>query len=503
MCFNGKGALCLLSRESIEVKGAEKAFTVSEDLFRPFGLDTLADGSFLVADSGNSTIKILNYSGQLLSSFGGKGNTDSSLLRPLGVCFDGTGRIIVSDTGNNCVKVFDKDGAFLFKFGKRGYGDSEFLNPFHVFKGRDNAFFVVDPGNICVKKFSASGKFLLKFKEHLLSVSDAAAHPDGSVYICDYLDRSVKIFSAEGNFKGFYRDRFYYTKPTIIAISAEGYVAVEDSGTGTIEVLSPENKVAQKFETSSNYRGGKVYAACADRNGTIFSTSFQDDYVSCLGLTGSGSSFGGNGTAPGLFREPRGIGTDSKGRVFVSDSFNGRIEQFDNNGKFLAEFNGYDWPLQLAVGQDDSVYVSETGRNLIRKTDSSGKTLMEIKPGEYFNPGPIAVDAAGTIGVINTLNKNFVMLDPAGKALMSFSFENKWPVSVTAGETGTFYVFDALGSVVYMMNKTGLSSQIKLELSGSRRAKYGVLIYKEGKLFFFNSKQLLEVIFPTPALKQP
>ena len=502
MCFNGKGALCLLSRESIEVKGTEISLTVSEDLFRPFGLDTLPDGTFLVADSGNSTIKILNESGQILSTFGGKGSSDSSLLRPLGVCSDGPGRIIVSDTGNNCIKVFDKAGAFLFKFGTRGYGDNEFLNPFHVFRGRDDSIFVVDPGNICVKKFSASGKFLIKFSERLLSASDAAVDPDGNVYICDYLDRSVKLFSAEGKFKGFYRDRFYYTKPTTIAISRQGYVAVEDSGTGLIEVLSPENKVTQKIETRSNYRGGKIYAACADRNGVVFSTSFQDDYVYRLGQDGKGTSFGGNGTAPGLLREPRGIGADSKGRVFVSDSFNGRIEQFDNNGKFLAEFNGYDWPLQLAVGIDDCVYVSETGKSVIRKTSAAGKTLMEIKPGDYFNPGPIAVDAAGTIGVINTLNKSFVLLDPAGKAFMSLSFENKWPVSVAAGEAGTFYVFDALESIVYMINKTGLASQIKLELSGRRREKYGVLIYKEGKLFFLNSNKLSEVIFPTPLLKQ-
>ena len=503
LCFTDKGDLCLLSQESIEVKGAEKAFTVSEDLFRPFGLDTLPDGSFIVADSGNSTIKIINASGQLLSSFGGKGSADSSLLRPLGLCLDGAGRIIVSDTGNNCIKVFDKDGAFVFQFGKRGYGDSEFLNPFHVFKGPDNSIFVVDPGNICVKKFSAAGKFLLKFSEHLLSASDAAVDSDGSVYICDYLDRSVKIFSTQGKFKGYYRDRFYYTKPVLIAISRQGNVAIEDAGTGLIEVLSPENKVIQKIETRANYPGGKIYAACSDRNGVIFRTSFQDDYVYRLLQDGSGVSFGGTGTAPGLFREPRGIGTDSKGRVFVSDSFNGRVEQFDNNGKFLAEFDGYDWPLQLAVGPDDSIYVSETGRSLIRKIDQAGKTLMEIKPGEYFNPGPIAVDAAGTIGAINTLNKNFVMLDPAGKALMSFSFENKWPVSVAAGEAGTFYVFDALESIVYMLNKTGLASQIKLELSGRRREKYGALIFKEGKLFFLNSTKLSEVVFPPQPSKQP
>jgi len=53
-----------------------------------------------------------------------------------------------------------------------------------------------------------------------------------------------------------------------------------------------------------------------------------------------------------------------------------------------------------------------------------------------------------------------------------------------------------------MINKTGLASQIKLELSGRRREKYGVLIYKEGKLFFLNSNKLSEVIFPTPLLKQ-
>jgi len=472
MYLTGKNEICLLTRDQIEIRADGKVNTVAEDLFRPFGLDILPGGNLLVADSGNSTIKILDDKGQLVSSFGGKGNSDSSLLRPLGVFCDEAGRIVVSDTGNNCIKVFDKEGSFLFKFGKRGYGDSDFLNPFHIFKGSNNSIFVTDPGNICVKRYSKDA-FLVKFSEKLLSVSDAALHPDGSIYICDFLDRSVKIYAADGKFKNYYKNRFYYNRPTLIAINKQGDIAVNDDEKGTVELNSAGKEITFKTEGHRDLWAYKIFAAAAGKDGEVYCTDFSGDFYMKVSKDGISAAFGGHGTGPGLFCGAKGIGLDAKGNIYVSDSFNGRIESFDAGGKFLSDFKGFDWPLQLAVGPDDAVYVSETGRNLIRKLDTAGKTLQEIKPGEYFNPGPLAVDAVLNIGVINTLNKSFIMLDPSGKALMSFSFESKWPVSVAAGTEGNFYVYDALESAVFALNKGGLVAKAKLDLQSQRRQKYG------------------------------
>ncbi len=48
--------------------------------------------------------------------------------------------------------------------------------------------------------------------------------------------------------------------------------------------------------------------------------------------------WGGKGTQTGEFDLPHGIALDAQGRVYVADRSNARIQVFDGNGKFLAQW---------------------------------------------------------------------------------------------------------------------------------------------------------------------
>jgi uncharacterized protein (TIGR03663 family) len=68
-----------------------------------------------------------------------------------------------------------------------------------------------------------------------------------------------------------------------------------------------------------------------------------------------------------LFWGPRGIAVDSNGRVFVADTGNKRILVYDENGNYLTEFGTggfdpgqFDEPVGIAVGSDGVVYVTDT-----------------------------------------------------------------------------------------------------------------------------------------------
>jgi hypothetical protein len=68
--------------------------------------------------------------------------------------------------------------------------------------------------------------------------------------------------------------------------------------------------------------------------------------------------WGTEGTLLGQFNEPHALAMDSRGRLFVADRMNQRIQVFDQNGRFLAV-----WPAIQASGlyisPDDVAYVAD------------------------------------------------------------------------------------------------------------------------------------------------
>jgi mono/diheme cytochrome c family protein/sugar lactone lactonase YvrE len=70
--------------------------------------------------------------------------------------------------------------------------------------------------------------------------------------------------------------------------------------------------------------------------------------------------WGGMGGEPGQFQVPHTLAMDSKGRLFVGDRANNRIQIFDQDGKLLAVWTQFGRPSGIYIDKSDVIYVTDS-----------------------------------------------------------------------------------------------------------------------------------------------
>src|SRR6185369_3063400 len=109
-------------------------------------------------------------------------------------------------------------------------------------------------------------------------------------------------------------------------------------------------------------------------------------------------SFGSQGNGPGQFTDPNGVAVDSRGHVFVADTGNHRLEEFDAQDAFVREWTGpapgFYGPRDVTVGPDDTVYVLDQGHARVVRVPTTGDATtfgsFGNGPGQLNDPTGIA-----------------------------------------------------------------------------------------------------------------
>lgn len=218
--------------------------------------------------------------------------------------------------------------------------------------------------------------------------------------------------------------------PHGIAVDADDNVYVADAngknGKGDVVVkFSPEGKVLMTLGHPGMPGDAPGYfdrpsAVAVAPDGTIFVADGHggDSNARIVKIAPDGKAiktWGKKGSAPGEFNEPHGIALDSAGRVFVADRANSRIQIFDQDGKFLAEWRQFGRPSAVFIDKNDVMYVADS-----QTEDKEGCTpdpgcrrgirIGSAKDGtvKYYIPRPnpkddksggegVAADAAGNV----------------------------------------------------------------------------------------------------------
>jgi DNA-binding beta-propeller fold protein YncE len=149
-------------------------------------------------------------------------------------------------------------------------------------------------------------------------------------------------------------------------------------------------------------------------------------------------SWGSSGSGPGEFASPSGIAVEGWGNVYVADSGNFRIQEFDPSGNFLLQWSvsttGASGPTGVAVDPSGKILVTVDG--LVGDPDqdcgsvrvfNSGGALLETwgpTPDYFWFPQKIAVAASGFVYVVDYLGMDFQAIrkfDAGGSILTSWT----------------------------------------------------------------------------------
>jgi len=252
-------------------------------------------------------------------------------------------------------------------------------------------------------------------------------------------DRSGKLMKSFGSGMFVFPHGFY--------IDRGGNVWVTDGippgggkpdGKGhTVVKFSPDGKVLMTLgkagapgdgPDSFNQPSDVVVAA----NGDIFVADGHggNSNARIVKLTREGKfikAWGNKGAAPGEFDTPHTIALDSKGRLFVGDRNNNRIQIFDQEGKFLAEWKQFGRPSGIYIDRNDVLYVSDSESNTKRNPGwKRGIRIGSARDGSLTafipdpEPNPDASATSGAEGVAADAEGNVYGAEVGPKALKRY-----------------------------------------------------------------------------------
>ena len=103
--------------------------------------------------------------------------------------------------------------------------------------------------------------------------------------------------------------------------------------------------------------------------------------------------FGNLGTGPGEFDQPHALAIDSKGRLFIGDRNNNRIQIFDADYKYVTEWRQFSRPSGVYIDKNDNIYVADSESGSVSRNHDGWKRGLRIgsaKDGtiKYFIPDP-------------------------------------------------------------------------------------------------------------------
>ena len=248
---------------------------------------------------------------------------------------------------------------------------------------------------------------------------------DGALYIADPRRGEISVRAADG--------RIIHVQPGLgqpgaLAVDAGGHIYVGDVVSGAVTLYDPQWQpllsfgaaaISQIADLALDPGRSRVYVSDSEGHRVhVFSTSGERLF-----------EIGGAGDGDGLFQYPSGIFHDAtRDELLVSDQFGYRVQVFDADGLFKYCIGGSSArpggffqrgrllaaPQGLWADQLGRVYVADSYEGRVQVLDRDGRLLVSVGrfgqgPGELRIPSDVVLDSGGRLYVASSNNARIEM----------------------------------------------------------------------------------------------
>jgi sugar lactone lactonase YvrE len=259
----------------------------------------------------------------------------NKMVAPYSVATDSRHRVFVADREAGVVHVFDFEQSKYSVLNDRG---ARLRSPTGIAVDRDDSVYVTDSTLGALLVYDSKGKFLRylgkgegseTYFEAPMGIAIQAA--SDHIYVCDsrrhmiiMLDKKAHVLGHVGKRWGGKRPGdFRY--PSRIAIAGDE-IFVLDSGNSRLQILDLGGHFRREIKLQEA-TGDDGLAVDNEKN--IYVSDVQLNVITVFSHDGQLLyKSGRSGTKPGEFNEPSGMWIESNNRLYIADTKNKRVQQF-------------------------------------------------------------------------------------------------------------------------------------------------------------------------------
>ncbi len=538
----------------------------SAELSTPAALAVDSAGNVYIADSTYSVIRRVDTSGIITTYAGiGKGGNSgnggpasaAALRSPSALWFMANGNLLIADTGNHQIRMIDKSGVISLVAGnglagKQGNGSAalsaELNSPAGVASDSAGNIYIADTRNAWIRQVNTSGTISLY------------AGVDTSVNTSGVTVFTMTVSQPSANNGGFgaalagmtsttAATNFILTSPTSLAVDTAGNVYVVEYGRGRVLRVSTTGYIGPYAGTGTlGTVGDGGWAYLAQLNVEGIGIDSQNDLLIADGVTNrvrqvtASTSYinaiGGSGLASFNIKDMYVNGNNvyfsdtAANKVRMLNLTTGAVTLIAGNGNAAFAGDGSIatqaslWaPRGLAMDKSGSLYIADSGNNLIRVVTPDGNINTAVGSGfggsggdglvataaNIYQPAALVFDSTGnmyiaeesgqyirkvaTSGIISTVAGNGTAAAPSAETGVAINQSLSFPQGLAIDSTGALLIADSGNNRIRRLTSDGTITTVAggaipgsggdggLATSAQLRSPYGISADSAGNFY--------------------
>lgn len=252
---------------------------------------------------------------------------------------------------------------------------------------------VANPEMDPVMKFDANGNMVTSFGAGLITWPHGiTVDPDGNIWVTDGRDNRGPNGAEPEHLVGHQIIKFSPQGEVLMQLGEPGGARAPGYFFQPNDVLVAPNGTIFAVEGHSNAETAPARVLKFNSNGEFI------------------EAWGEYGTEPGQFMQPHSLAMDSRGRLFVADRSNNRIQIFDQDGTLLDVWHQFSRISGLFIDRNDVLYAADSESGSVNPDHGAWQRGIRIGSAitgevQYFIPDPNP-DCRGTCTVEGVVADN-------------------------------------------------------------------------------------------------